>query len=331
MKTPKIFRYFKGYLTLCADGPFCERLLNICMHRSMPIWDIKYLGNSRVIFKTDIASFLKIRTPARRTRSRIKILKRHGLRFILHRYRKRRWLALGLIPLLVFLWYTSTHVVGITIFGNVRIETTAIMSALNECGLSVGTRTSSISPDSIRNNMMRKLDELAWIGVNANGGRVYIEVVERLEKDKGIEKDGIACNLVASKDGEIEHLEIREGQQLVKIGSGVCAGDVLVSGIVDDANNGFRFVKARGEVFARTKNNISRFFEIENSNPSETAQLRGNELINELKGSCSEETEILSENYSYTITEHNQIEVFAEIICRENIAKESIIEKALTE
>ncbi len=330
MKAPKIFYYVKGYLDVCADGRFCERLLNICMHRGMPIWDIKYLGNSRVVFKTDIASFLKIRTPARRTKSRVRILKRHGFPFIMHRYRKRSWLALGLVPLLIFLWYSSTHIMGITVFGNNRIDTDTILLTLHECGLSRGTKTSSINPDSIRNNMMRKIDDLAWIGINANGGRAYIEIVERLEKDKGVEKDGIACNLIAAKDGEIERLEIREGQQLVKIGSGVLAGDVLVSGIIDDANNGFRFVKARGEVFAKTKTTLSRIFDIEGI-PYEAAELKGNELINELKAALSAETEVISENFTYTITEHNQIEVFAEIICRENIATEAVIEKDVIE
>ncbi len=331
MKTPKFFHFIKGYLTLRADGPFCERLLNICMHRGMPIWDIKHLGNSRVVFKTDITSFLKIRTPARRTKSHVRILKRHGLPFVMHRYRKRRLLLISLIPVLIFFWYTSTHIVGITVFGNNRIDTNTIISALSECGLSKGTKTSSISPDHIRNNMMRKIDDLAWIGINANGGRVYIEVVERLEKDKGVENDGIACNLVASKDGEIERFEIREGQQIVKIGSGVLAGDVLVSGIVDDTTNGFRYVKARGEVFARTKSTLSRSFEIENGNPNETAMNKATELIAELKATLSEDVELIFEDYSYTITEHNKVEVFLEVICRENIAVESVIEKALPE
>ena len=99
---------------------------------------------------------------------------------------------------------------------------------------------------------MNKLDDLAWIGINANGSRVYVEIIERIEKEKGLEKDGAACNLIASRDGVIDHTEIREGQTLVKKGSGVRKGDVLVSGIIDSPVDGFRFVKARGEVYAKT-------------------------------------------------------------------------------
>ncbi|MBQ3573221.1 MAG: sporulation protein YqfD, partial [Clostridia bacterium] len=252
MKSGKIFNFLTGNLTLCADGPFAERLINIFKNRGFPIWDIKRCGSCRILFKTDIPSFKHIRTPARRTKSRVRIIKRNGLPFILNRYKHRYFLAPGIAIFAIMLFYASTHIMGITVFGNTRIDTDVINSALEECGLYLGAKTSAIDNDTIRNKMMLKFDELAWIGINANGSRVYIEIVERVEKESGLDKDGIACNLIASKDGEIESIEIREGQTVVKTGSGVRKGDVLVSGIVDNATNGFRYVKARGEVFAKT-------------------------------------------------------------------------------
>lgn len=263
MKSGGIYHRLFGYLSVCADGPFTERLINICMHRGMSIWDVKRCGSSRVTFKTDIESFSKMRTPARRTGSHVRIMQRHGLPFVLHRYRRRYITVVGAAFLTVMLWYASTHIMGITVFGNTRIDTAEILSALDECGLSLGSKTSEVVPDRIRNRMMNKLGDLAWIGINANGSRIYIEVVERLEKDKGIDKDGIACNLVASRDGEVELLEVREGQTVVKVGSGVCKGDVLVSGVVDTQTAGFRFVKARGEVFAKTRYSRTRAYPLE--------------------------------------------------------------------
>ncbi len=249
-----------GYLTVCADGPFCERLLNICMHRKLTVRDIKRCGTERVIFTTDIPSYHRIRLPAYRTKSRVRIIGRHGLPFIISRYKRRKFAVLGIILIIAFLWYASTHVMGITVFGNDRIPTADILLKLEECGLSPGAKTSDIKPDSIRLSMMQKLDELGWIGINANGSRVYIEIVERIEKDEGIEQDGVIQNLVAKKDGELERLEIREGQTVVKPGSGVRKGDILASGIIDNGENGIRLVKARGEVFAKTVYTKSRSY-----------------------------------------------------------------------
>lgn len=252
MKSGTIYGFLSGRLTVQADGPFTERLLNICMHRNLLVTDVKRCGSNRVIFKTDIDSFMQMHTPAHRTKSRVRIKKRSGLPFLIKRFRKRLPVLFGIMVIIIMLAYASTHIMGITVFGNNRIDTQTIYNSLNECGLSLGEKTSDIDNDLIRNKMMNKLDDLAWIGINANGSRVYVEIIERIEKEKGLEKDGAACNLIASRDGVIDHTEIREGQTLVKKGSGVRKGDVLVSGIIDSPVDGFRFVKARGEVYAKT-------------------------------------------------------------------------------
>lgn len=262
MNFKSIYYYLKGCVTICASGPFCERLLNICMHRGLTVRDIKHCGTEQVIFTTDIPSYHLMRTPAYRTKSHVRILKRRGLPFLLSRYKNRRLSICGIILLLVMLWYASNHVMGITIFGNNRIDTEFIRSSLAECGLVLGMKTSDISPDILRGRMMQKSDELAWIGINANGSRVYIEIVERTEKENGIGKDGIAQNLIASKDGEIEKIQVKEGQTAVTIGSGVRKGDMLVSGIIDNDISGFRYVKARGEVYARTAYSKTRSYPI---------------------------------------------------------------------
>ena len=186
MKSRKIFHFLSGYLTLCADGPFTERLINICMHRGMPVWDIKRCGINRVTFKTDIKSFKQIRTPAKRTKSHIKIIHRHGLPFILKKYRHRHLSVLGVMALFIMLWYASTHVMGISVFGNTRINTQEILASLEDCGLHLGMRTSDIDNNTIRNKMVLKNSDLAWVGINSRGSRVYIEIVERIDKEKGL-------------------------------------------------------------------------------------------------------------------------------------------------
>lgn len=257
-----IYGFLSGILTLQADGPFTERLLNICMHRNLLVTDVKRCGKDRVFFKTDVASFRQMHTPVHRTKTRIRIKKKSGLPFILKRFKKRTPAFAGLLIIICAIAYASTHVMGITVFGNTKTDTQTICAALSECGLKLGVKTSDIDNDLVRNKMMNKLDNLAWIGINANGSRVYIEIIERLEKENGLDKDAAACNLIASKDGIIEKTEVRDGQTLVKNGSGVRKGDVLVSGIIDNPTNGFGFTKARGEVYAKTRYTKTREYKL---------------------------------------------------------------------
>ncbi|MBQ2452582.1 MAG: sporulation protein YqfD, partial [Bacteroidales bacterium] len=87
-------------------------------------------------------------------------------------------------------------------------------------------------------------------------------IVERLEKEPGVDATK-PCHLVAIKDGIVESLEARQGQSMVKVGSGVREGDILVSGIVDNEARGFLYVHAYGDVFAKTEYSLSRDYPLE--------------------------------------------------------------------
>ena len=247
----------EGYVIIQADSQFPERFLTVCTRRNLDIWDLKQVGTNRFTARMSLNSFRQIRPVCYRTRTHLRILSRKGLPFLLHRYRKRKAALLGLVVALVFLWYTSCHIMGITVVGNDRIETSVILEHLSRSGIALGKTTSGIDASQVRNRMMRDLDELAWIGLNVSGSRIYVEVVERLEKEPGIDSNQ-PCHLVATKDGMISAIEARNGQTMVTVGSGVCEGDILVSGIMDTDVQGFRYVHAYGEVFARTTYTLTR-------------------------------------------------------------------------
>ena len=363
------------------------------MHRGIKVDDIKICGKNRIVFKTDIETYKLIRLPARRTKSSVKIIKRGGLPFILKKYKKKQFLFVCSIIVLLIVWYASNHVLGITVFGNNRISKDVIMETLKESGLRRGMKTEDVTSNSIRNNMMTKLPELAWVGINANGSRVYIEIVERIEKEEGVDKNAPACDLVAKCDGEIEKLEIREGQAVVSIGSGVRKGDVLVSGITDNPIDGFSYVHARGDVIAKTryvktkayplsyterketgrkktnysivikdkkidlfsnnpfeysditqkefgfmpefkiiKESIKEVLETKKTETPDSIVIKGEEeLFNEFLKEKGEDTEVIERNVTYTLSEKNEVLLNLEIICRENIASEYIIEVPYTE
>lgn len=175
-----------GYVTIQADGIFLERFLNICTRRNLDIWDIRHCGAQRLTANMSLASFREIRPVCRRTRTRLQIIRRRGFPFFAHRYRKRKFALLGLALAIFILWYTSGHIMGITVFGNSRISTDTILTHLARSGVSLGETTEGIDSALIRNRMMGDLDDLAWIGINVSGSRIYVEVVERLETEPGV-------------------------------------------------------------------------------------------------------------------------------------------------
>ncbi len=241
----------EGYVTLQAEGVFLERFLNICMHRELNIRNVRRLGAERLVCDLPITSFRRIRPVCFRTKTRVKILKRQGLPFLLYRYRRRKIALVGVVLAVLLLWYTSGHIMGITVFGNQKIPTETVLRHLARSGVALGKSARNLDSSHIRNQMMRDLDDLAWIGINVSGSRVYVEVVERLTPEPRVEKES-PCHLVASKDGMITSVEAKEGQTMVSVGSGVRQGDVLVSGIMDNTVTGYRAVHAYGEIMAQT-------------------------------------------------------------------------------
>ncbi len=248
----EIMRYLRGYVTLWGDGVFTERFVNICIRRNLEIWDIQKLGEERISAKMSVSSFKEIRQICRRTKTRVRIVRRHGAPFFMNRMKKRKGAILGVMAIIAVMWYTTGHIMGITVFGNSRIPTETVLEHLERSGIALGKTTNGIDSEKIRNRMMIDLDELAWVGINVTGSRVYVEVVERIEKEKGVDLE-TPCHLVATTDGIIESLKIRNGQTMVKENAGVREGDVLVSGIVDNSATGFNYVHAYGEVYAITE------------------------------------------------------------------------------
>lgn len=258
----ELMNYVYGYVTIQAEGIFLERFLNICTRRNIILKNVKRFGDNRIVADISIPAFKKIRQVCKRTRTSVRIKKRHGVPFILHRYRKRKYILIGVVVATVILWYTSGHIMGITVVGNKRIDTETILNHLARSDIALGKSAKNIDSNTIRNQMIRDMDELVWVGINVSGSRVYVEIVERIEKEKGIDMDA-PCHLIASKDGVITSIEAREGQTMVKLGAGVRGGDVLVSGIMDNPTVGLRYVHAYGEVYANTTYKKSKEYPLE--------------------------------------------------------------------
>ncbi len=252
MKFTKIPEFLKGTVEIKATGDFLERFLNVCMRRGIFLTSIKRIGKREITARIGIKGFKAIRPVAKKTRTRVRVVNREGMPFILHRYKNRRLALVGVAVFVVLMWYFSSHIMGISIYGNQRLSSAEIEKGLKEFGLFRGAATRSLEPRLVQNKMMTAFDDIAWIGVNIKGSRAHIEVRERLDTKVALDTH-IPCNLVASRSGVIEGLEVQEGQTMVKLHDMVEEGELLVSGIIDSTVQGMRYVHASGRIYAQTR------------------------------------------------------------------------------
>jgi len=247
----KVFNYLKGYLLVSVDGYFLERFINMCIRNNVFIWDIHKMGSAKMRVKISVRAFRRIRPIALRTKSRVRIYRRRGLPFVVHKYRRRRGILIGLCLFMAMMFYFSSFVSGVEITGVEHLDTQVIEEHLAEFGVGTGRWLRNIDEHVVQNQMMSAIPELAWIGINIQGSKIFVEVQERNIIPERIPED-VPCNIVASRGGVIELMNIRSGLSVVNVGDAVSEGDLIVSGVIDSEVAGVRYVHSFGEVFART-------------------------------------------------------------------------------
>lgn len=243
-----LYRYLRGYLKIEIIGDYSEKALNLCAANRISLWDSAIIKNG-IVTRILIKDFKKFRNIMRGSGLRAHITEKNGLPIKLYKNRNRNGLFLGLVGLLVFLKIMSGFVWVIDVEGNSITKTEDIISACREIGITEGISSKKINPKIKREELLLKLDTLAWAALNIEGSRLTVNVTE-IKEEGGSEN--LPANLKAKTDGIIKHIDVSSGCCVVKIGDTVAEGDILVSGVLE-ASDGTRFVHSSGSIIAETR------------------------------------------------------------------------------
>ena len=113
----KFFRYIQGYVTLSLGGDFAERFINICMKRRIVVWNIKRVSQNAITLCMSRRDFLLIRPIAKKTKTKVKIISRHGFKAKMKKHRRRKLFLAGLLMFVTFMFIMSNFIWDIEING----------------------------------------------------------------------------------------------------------------------------------------------------------------------------------------------------------------------
>lgn len=246
----KISNYIKGYVVINIEGIFPERFINLCSKKQISLWNIHRISKNSISAHIGIKDFKKIRKICKNSRCKVHIQRKYGLRFFLHKHRKRKALAMGLIIFFTALWVLSKFVWIIEITGNDKIPKEEIIKCAEAGGLSPGMLATSVDSHSIKNHIMSNMEDVAFVTVNTVGTTVKIDIREREEKREHFDKNAHS-NIVASESGVIESILVQSGTAAVKRGDVVYKGQLLVSGATDNSYLGIKYSNSDAVVKAR--------------------------------------------------------------------------------
>lgn len=244
----KILNFFKGYISVKANGGFNERLINLCSLRGIPIWNISYV-DKEIFFFTKPKYYRILKQVAADSGVDIRVHGRFGLPFLISKNRERLALLIGLIFILVFTAFMSTRIWSVCVTGNDGVFDSEITEAFEKLGVKVGTRKKDIDIIAVQNEFLSKFeDRIIWVSLNLEGMCAEIQVREAV-KSREI-SNGEPCNIVAAFDGTIKSMRVYSGTQVESVKNGVKQGDLLISGIVEYYDGALDFVEARGDIAA---------------------------------------------------------------------------------
>ncbi len=248
----KFLRYFIGFVRFRIYSEFPERMINQLGKNEIAVWNIVKKENyiEADMFKKD---YLNIRSYKMKNRAKTKVITRHGLPFILKKYKARAGLLVGFLIFIFCILMFRNYIWNITVSGNEKIDSNSIVKALNDLGLKEGVQIKSVDTRKLPSQLKLKLDGIAWATINIEGTVANVEITESVKAEiEGKEPS----NLIASQDGTVTMLLITGGTKKVKVNQTVRKGDLLVSGIVEYKNGSSHFVRSTGQILARTNEKI---------------------------------------------------------------------------
>ncbi|MBQ1538764.1 MAG: sporulation protein YqfD [Ruminococcus sp.] len=144
----------------------------------------------------------------------------------------RRWgLIAGAVVCGIVLISSQYYVINIEVLTDDPEISERVNEVLGECGISAGTYIPSIERVKAERTLRQKVEEISWAGITLADSTVIVDVLENIPEPKRAD-DHCPSNLTAKYDAVIDKLDILNGTAVKTSGSGVVAGEILVSGIV---------------------------------------------------------------------------------------------------
>jgi similar to stage IV sporulation protein len=219
-----------------VQGRNASRFFSLCARYGIGLWKLRSKGENTYSGYLLLKDFYRLRPLRKKTRVSVTITGRHGLRFLLYRYRTRKALGVAVLGVATGLVLLSGRIWRIEIVGNASLGEDAILSYLEEKQIAYGISRDAIDNDALELSLRQDFDEVIWASVYEEGTKLVVCMQEKIATADESEEN--ACmDLVATEDATIASIITRSGLAAVKTGDEVKAGDILVNGrqeILDD-------------------------------------------------------------------------------------------------
>lgn len=245
-----VWRWFPGWVQVEAEGGFPARLLNESAVGGLQLWGVRRRGEQMRFF-CFAGDYRRLHSPARRAFVRLRVRQKHGLPFWLHRYRRRRGLAVALAVYGALLLWLFPRIWVVDVVGAEGALAERVATVAAEYGVRLGASMDALEIKDLEISGLDRIPELVWMTVNPSGSVARIEVQKRQPTPQVLDLSK-PSDLVAVRDGRILSMTVFGGDRMVRVGEAVSAGTVLVSG-KRETLLGPQLYRSYGQVIGETR------------------------------------------------------------------------------
>jgi similar to stage IV sporulation protein len=222
----------KSRIEFTAFGVYSDDFVDYLVNSEHFVYDVCCESDIYYI-KTAPRNYPAIVKAARMFRVRTKVIERAGLYFFLRRHRRRIGIPFGLLAFFGIIVLMSNYVWDVEITGNSSVGNYRIMEQLDKSGIRTGIHVGSFNANLAELELVLAIDELAWVSIESSGSRINVKVSERLAEDSAARiPPSRPANVITRRTGQLVRADVYRGELLFPVGSGINAGDVIVSGVV---------------------------------------------------------------------------------------------------
>lgn len=213
-------------VTFTAEGGRVEKLASWCMEQGIQLvgLTVNDLG-----FRATVAAaqYVRLRSVARRCRTRLHVVERRGAWFSLRRLLKRPGLLLGTLVFWLLLELGGQLVWSIRFVGIPAEQSGILREQLYRAELREGSRVTAERIADARRALLSGNGDWGWIALNFYRGRLVVEG-HPLQPQKAVqEKD--TRPYVAAEDATVLANRVKSGFAQKTRGQTVAAGEVLIA------------------------------------------------------------------------------------------------------
>lgn len=253
------FLYADGYVRIKIWGSGAARFLVLCAHKQMPFWNIK--ADGRYIYANmKLKDFRQCKKLARKAGVRAVVVERHGLPFFMSRLWKRSFFIVGFCIFAAAWLITTNMLLHIELEGNYSISEDIFMDFLSTQGIYIGMWKKDIPLEELEKEIRKHFEIVTWTSGKLKGTVLTISIKEN-EKPAAVTKntqEADGSSIYATADGVITDIYVRNGVPMVKKGTEVKQGDLLVDGKVPVYNEAqevsyYHYYEADADILIETE------------------------------------------------------------------------------